>query len=227
MSRGIVAFNRVTADGCFAGPDGSLEWVVPEPEVDARGAESVPSFDTILLGRRTYEMFERLWPRPIDGDGSARHPHDHARSTTSDVMARWVDAAIKVVFSRTRERLAWRNSHLVRHFDAQAIEAMKQEPGKDIVIFGSGSIVAELNRHGLIDEYQFLVSPSLLGSGRPLIGGATSPTALQLLEATPYRSGNVLLRYAPAAAVAGHGDASPGPARNSTTSRVKRSGSSR
>lgn len=195
MSRGIVAFNRVTADGYFAGPDGSLDWVVPEPEVDARGAESAPSFDTILFGRRTYEMFERFWPRPIDGAGSARHPHDHARSTTSDAMAGWVDAATKVVFSRTRERLTWRNSRLVREFDAVAIEAMKRERGRDIIIFGSGSIVAELTRHGLIDEYQFLVSPSLLGSGRPLIGGATAPTALQLLEATPYRSGNVLLRY--------------------------------
>lgn len=195
MNRGIVAFNRVTADGYFAGPDGSLEWVVPEPEVDARGAESVPSFDTILFGRRTYEMFERSWPRAVDDAASARHPRGPGRSAALDAMATWVDAATKVVFSRTRERLTWRNSHLVRDFDARAIEAMKQERGKDIIIFGSGSIVSQLARHGLIDEYQFVVSPSLLGSGRSLIGGAAAPTSLRLLEATAYRSGNVLLRY--------------------------------
>ena len=74
---------------------------------------------------------------------------------------------------------------------------MKQERGKDIIIFGSGSIVSQLARHGLIDEYQFVVSPSLLGSGQPLIGGAPAPTSLSLLEATAYQSGNVLLRYAP------------------------------
>ncbi|HEU5173224.1 MAG TPA: dihydrofolate reductase family protein [Gemmatimonadaceae bacterium] len=196
MNRGIVAFNRVTADGYFAGPDGSLEWVVPEPEVDARGAESVPSFDTILFGRRTYEMFERFWPRAVDDAGSARPPHAPGRTAAFDTMATWVDAATKVVFSRTRERLTWRNSRLVRDFDAQAIEAMKQERGKDIIIFGSGSIVSQLARHGLIDEYQFVVSPSLLGSGQPLIGGAPAPTSLSLLEATAYQSGNVLLRYA-------------------------------
>lgn len=195
MNRGIVAFNRVTADGYFAGPDGSLEWVVPEPEVDARGAESVPSFDTILFGRRTYEMFERFWPRAVDDAGSGRPPHA-GRSAALETMATWVDAATKVVFSRTRERLTWRNSRLVRDFDAQAIEAMKQERGKDIIIFGSGSIVSQLARHGLIDEYQFVVSPSLLGSGQPLIGGAPAPTSLSLLEATAYQSGNVLLRYA-------------------------------
>jgi dihydrofolate reductase len=197
MNRGIVAFNRVTADGYFAGPDGSLEWVVPEPEVDARGAESVPSFDTILFGRRTYEMFERFWPRAVDDAGSARHPHGPRRSAALDTMATWVNAATKVVFSRTRERLTMRNSRLVRDFDARAIEAMKQERGKDIIIFGSGSIVSQLARHGLIDEYQFVVSPSLLGCGQPLIGGASAPTSLRLLEVTAFQSGNVLLRYAP------------------------------
>ena len=195
MNRGIVAFNRVTADGYFAGPDGSLDWVVPEPEVDARGAECAPSFDTILFGRRTYEMFERLWPRAIDDAGSTRHPRGAGRSATLDTMSGWFDAATKVVFSRTRERLTLENSRLVRDFDAREIEAMKQERGKDIIIFGSGSIVAQLTFHGLIDEYQFVVSPSLLGSGQPLIGGAQAPTSLQLLEATAYRSGNVLLRY--------------------------------
>ncbi len=74
---------------------------------------------------------------------------------------------------------------------------MKSRPGKDMIVLGSGSIVSQLTQHGLIDEYQFVVSPILIGSGLPLLTGLSTSMALELKEAKSYPSGNVMLRYAP------------------------------
>jgi dihydrofolate reductase len=101
----------------------------------------------------------------------------------------------KLVFSRTLKDVTWRNSRLLRELDPREIETMKRQPGKEMIIFGSGSIVAQLTQHGLIDEYQFVVCPLLLGSGQPLLGGVSKRLLLDLLEAKALRSGDVMLRY--------------------------------
>jgi dihydrofolate reductase len=194
--RRIVMFNRVTADGYFAGPDGNLEWVVPDEEVDKAGAEAIPGFDTILFGRRTYELFEGFWPHAVDDSPTAPDPHGAGRrSQTMRAMAIWLNEATKLVFSRTRHAVSWRNSRLLHEFDPREIEAMKRQQGQDMIVFGSGSIVSQLTQHGLIDEYQLVVSPILLGSGRPLLSGVSKSLRLDLLEAKKYESGNVMLRY--------------------------------
>jgi dihydrofolate reductase len=102
----------------------------------------------------------------------------------------------KLVFSRTLKDVTWRNSRVLHELDPHEIEAMKRQPGNDMIVFGSGSIVSQLTQHGLIDEYQFVVSPILLGSGRPLLSGVSESSRLDLLEAKQYPSGNVMLRYA-------------------------------
>jgi dihydrofolate reductase len=101
-----------------------------------------------------------------------------------------------LVFSRTLKDVTWRNSRLLHELDPHKVEAMKRQPGKDMIIFGSGSIVSQLTQHGLIDEYQFVVCPILLGSGRPLLSGVSKSASLDLLEAKRYKSGDVMLRYA-------------------------------
>jgi dihydrofolate reductase len=191
--RRIVAFDRVSADGYFSSAGGGLEWVVPEPELDRAAADNLGSADTILFGRRTYEMFESFWPHAADENPHA--PGQHAPEMRA--MATWINAADKVVFSRTRTEVSWRNSRLLPEFDPREIEAMKNGPGKDIMIFGSGSIVSRLTEHGLIDEYSFVVAPTLVGTGRPLVSGVPRALRLDLLEARAYPSGNVVLRYAP------------------------------
>ena len=102
----------------------------------------------------------------------------------------------KLVFSRTLKDVTWRDSRLLRKLDPREIETMKGQPGKDMIIFGSGSIVSQLTQHGLIDEYQFVVCPILLGSGQPLLSGVSKRLRLELLEAKPFPSGDVMLRYA-------------------------------
>jgi dihydrofolate reductase len=111
-------------------------------------------------------------------------------------MAIWINAAKKIVFSKTRKDVTWSNSILLRELDPGEIEKMKRQPaGSDLLIFGSGSIASQLTRHGLIDEYQFVVSPLLLGDGRSLLTGVPRSVRLELLEAKPFPSGNVMMRY--------------------------------
>ncbi|AKT35916.1 dihydrofolate reductase family protein [Chondromyces crocatus] len=195
--RKIVMFNRVTADGYVAGADGGLDWVVPDEAIDRAGVESMPASDTILFGRRTYEMFESFWPNALGDAATAPDPHAEGRRTEGlHAMAVWIQEATKIVFSRTRKEVTWKNSQLLHEFDPEAIAALKQQPGKDMMVFGSGAIASQLLEHGLVDEVHFVVGPMLLGSGRSLLGGVTRRTPLKLLEAKPYPSGNVVLRYA-------------------------------
>ncbi|HET7232664.1 MAG TPA: dihydrofolate reductase family protein [Longimicrobium sp.] len=194
--RRIIAFNRVSADGYFSAPDGNLNWTVPEPELDRAAAEGLGGTGTILFGRRTYEMFESFWPHALDDSDTAEDPHAAGRrSPEIRAMAEWINNAVKIVFSTTRKEVPWRNSRLLPAFDPAEVEAIKSQPGNDIMIFGSGSIVSQLTEHGLIDEYQFIVGPILLGSGKMLVSGVPSTLRLELAEAKAFPSGNVRLRY--------------------------------
>jgi len=202
--RRIVAFNNVSADGFYSGADGGLGWVIQDSELDrsimadadrsaALGSGTDPG--TILFGRRTYEQFESFWPHALDDSQTAPSPHGPGRSVEMRGMAIWINAAKKIVFSRTRQQVTWSNSTLVRTFDPREIEALKRQPGSDMLIFGSGSIASLLTRHGLIDEYQFVVNALLLGDGRSLLTGVPRSLRLTLLESKAFPTGNVLLRY--------------------------------
>jgi dihydrofolate reductase len=194
--RRIVMFNRVTVDGFFAGPDGSLDWVVPDKDLDRAGASGIPGTDTVLFGRRTYEMFAAFWPYALDDSPTSPNPHmPRQRSPEMRAMSTMLNEATKLVFSRTLKEVTWNNSRVLPTFDPREIEAMKRQPGKDMIVFGSGSIVSQLTKHGLIDEYQFVVDPVLLGKGKRLLGDLPTSTKLELKEAKAYPSGNVMLRY--------------------------------
>ena len=194
--RRIMVFNRVSADGYFASSKGDLDWAVQDEELEQMAAESLDGADTILFGRRTYEMFESFWPKAVTEAPTAPDPHGAGRES-ADVRALgvWINAATKWVFSRTRKEVTWNNSHLRRELDPREIETLKRGPGKDIMIFGSGSIVSRLTELGLIDAYDLIVNPVLLGGGRPLIDGLSSRHPLRLQQTRQFRSGNVLLLY--------------------------------
>ena len=92
----------------------------------------------------------------------------------------------KLVFSKSLKHATWKNSRVLHELDPREIETMKSQPGKDMIIFGSGTIVSQLTQHGLIDEYQFVVCPILLGSGRPLLSNVSKNLRLDLVEAKQY-----------------------------------------
>ena len=199
--RQIMMFNQVSADGYFATPDGNLNWVVPDEKLDKESAKETPGADTVLFGRKTYEMFASFWPHVLDDSPTAPDPHHAGRKTPEmRAMAKMLNESKKVVFSRTLKEATWKNTRIVREFDPREIEALKRQDGGGIIIFGSGTIVSELTKHGLIDEYQFVVCPILLGEGRSLLHGLPKSSQVTLQEAKPYPSGKVVLRYGRAAA---------------------------
>jgi dihydrofolate reductase len=196
--RKIIAYDRVSADGYFSTSDGKLDWTVPDPEIEKGAAESSSQGPgTMLFGRRTYDMFEAFWPHAVDDSDSSPDPHRAGRRNPElRAMATYINEATKIVFSRTKPEVTWKNSQLRREIDASEIEALKQGPGRDVMLFGSGAVVSKLSELGLIDEYTFIVGPVLLGAGRQLITGVPNHVKLELLEARPSAAGNVLLRYA-------------------------------
>lgn len=195
-TRRIVMFNRVSADGYFTDANGKLDWVVQDEALNKAAAANLSGPGTMLVGRRTYDMFEAFWPHALDDSATAPDPHGPGRSQEIRAMAVWINEATKLVLSRTRKSVTWKNSRLYHELDPREIEALKKQPGSDIMIFGSGSLVTQLTERGLIDEYQFVVNPILLGSGRPLLSGATVNAKLDHLESKAFPSGNVMIRYA-------------------------------
>jgi dihydrofolate reductase len=151
-----------------------------------------------LFGRRTYQIFEVFLAHAVaDETGTVPDPHNPGRrSREHGTIATALNRMTKLFFSRTLKDASWRNSRLLREVDPRQIEAMKGQGGGDMIIFGSGSIVSQLTQHGLIDEYQFAVCPTLLGSGQPLLKGVSKGSRLSLLEAKAFASGDVLIRYA-------------------------------
>ena len=194
----IVAFHWVTADGHFAAVDGNLDWVVADKEQAKAAAKDIPTFDTVLFGRRTYEIFAEFWPHAVvDASGTVPDPHHPGRRSSEHApIATALNQMTKLVFSKTLKDVTWKNSVLIRKLDPREIETMKSRPGKDMIVFGSGSIVSQLMQHGLIDEYQFAVCPIFLGSGQQLLREVSKQLRLDLLETKRLPSGDVMLRYA-------------------------------
>jgi dihydrofolate reductase len=140
----------------------------------------------LLFGRITYEMMASYWPTP------------HAIENFP-VVAEGMNNLPKVVFSRTMDKASWSNTKLVKGDLAAEVRKMKKEPGKDMVILGSGSIVSQLAQQGLIDEYQVAVNPIVLGKGRTMFDGIKDKLTLKLTKTRPFANGSVVLCYEPAA----------------------------
>ena len=189
--RRIVMINWISVDGFFAGPDGELDWIVRDPEVDKALHEPRPDepeaggSDTMLLGNTTYTLFENSWPQ-VAKDPNA--PEDLHR------LAEEVIGMNKIVFSRTRKDVTWENSKLFRGNLTEEIQRLKKEAGSPIIIFGSGTIVQQLSRERLIDEYLLAVTPVVLGRGKALFQNVEKLN-MHLTEVRHFNSGNILLRY--------------------------------
>jgi dihydrofolate reductase len=182
--RKIIMLNRVSLDGFFAGPKGEIDWFIPDPELD-KAVHGVGRADTTLFGRVTYQMFESVWPR-MAADPNA--PEDMRRTGIE------INQMTKVVFSKTLKQVTWENSQLFKGNVVEEVSKLKQGNGLDMMIFGSGTIVQQLTDAGLIDEYLFVVTPVVLGKGKPLFEGVKR-TDLELVQTKGFASGNVLLHF--------------------------------
>ena len=193
--RRIKVFDRVSADGYFADVNGSLDWVVPDPDVDAEAGSNLGDNDAMLFGRKTYEMFESFWPKALEDESLLPHGGGDEQPSALRAMAQWINHSEKVVFSSSLKEVTWNRSRLEPKFRARDVEAMKRAPGGGILVFGSGSIVSELVRHDLVDDLQLVVCPVLLGSGRKLVTHVDVQRSLKLVDSKAYPSGNIVLTY--------------------------------
>jgi dihydrofolate reductase len=175
---------NITLDGCCDHRTGSTD-----EELHHYWAENLARADALLFGRVTYEMMEAAWRLPATG-------------VWPDWMADWmvpfartIDAAKKYVVSRTLDRVDW-NAQLVRGDLRTAVEQLKREPGKGLFV-GGVTLPLALAELGLIDEYEFVVHPRLVGHGPTLFAGLSKHVDLKLVGRREFGSGAVAMRYEP------------------------------
>ena len=175
--RTLAATLFMTLDGVVEAPD---KWSFPfwSDETGKFKSDELHATDALLLGRVTYEGFAAAWPGRKDEEGFA----DRFNSMP------------KYVASKTLKKLEWNNSHLIKGDLAAEVSKLKQQPGHDIVIHGSPTLIRSLLPHDLIDEYRLLVYPIVLGRGKRLFD-ETSQAKLKLAESETFSKGVVKLVY--------------------------------
>jgi len=185
----LMVFNSVTLDGYFAGANGDLSWAhkgSDDPEFQAFTADNAKGGGRLLFGRKTYELMAGYWPTP-------------AALQSNPVVAERMNSLPKIVFSRTLAEASWSNTTLLTGDLASEVRRLKQTPGEDMVIFGSGTIVSQLTPLGLIDEYQVVMVPVVLGKGKTMFDGIPKALALKLTNTRRFGNGRVFLCYEPTA----------------------------
>ena len=182
----LSVFNLVTLDGYFSGEGGDISWHRRDAEFNKLTEELSGRGSTLLFGRVTYQLMASYWP-------SAAALQD------DPVTAPRMNTAEKVVFSTTLEKADWNNTRLVKSDLLGEVKKLKAGYGKGLMILGSGQIVSQLADESLIDDYQILVNPVVIGKGRTMFDSVKKRLSLKLTNSRIFGNGNVLLTYAPEA----------------------------
>ncbi len=184
--RKVVVSEYVTLDGVMEDPGGAegfehggWSFQFWNEEAAKFKFDELFASDALLLGRVTYQGFAKAWPSMTDEAGFADR----------------MNSLPKFVVSTTLEEVAWNNSRLIKGNIAEEVYKLKQQPGQDILIAGSGELVHTLMQHDLIDEYRLMVYPVVLGSGKRLFRDGSDTTVLRLVETKTFSSGVVVLSY--------------------------------
>jgi len=184
----LIMFNQLSLDGYFVDARGDMSWAhdpMPDEEWDTFVDGNARGGGLLVFGRVTHDLMASYWPTP-------------AAAQNAPVVAERMNSLPKVVFSRTRRESPWANTTMLSGDPASEVGRLKGGSGPDMAIMGSGSIVAPLAAAGLIDRYQLVVVPVVLGAGRPLFEGLTVKLNLRLVDTRSFANGNVLLTYQPA-----------------------------
>jgi dihydrofolate reductase len=183
MLRKLSVFNSISLDGHFTDGTSDMSWAhAQDPEWEQFTAENAGGDAELIFGRKTYEMMASFWPTP------------QAKQMMPEVAAS-MNRMRKNVFSRSLKDVSWDNSRLVRGDLAAEVRRLKSEPGPGLLIMGSGQIVSQLTQAGLIDDFQLVTVPIVLGKGRPLFEGVTSRPGLELTKTRIFKSGKIVAWY--------------------------------
>ena len=192
MNGRVMVFNSVSLDGYFTDANNDMSWAHKDPNdaewnafVGENASGGAAGGGAMLFGRITYEQMAGFWPTPP------------AMEMMPDV-AKGMNEMTKIVFSRSLKKAEWSNTKLMKGDLATEVRKLKKGD-QDIVIMGSGTIVSQLTQARLIDEYQLVVNPIVLGKGRTMFEGVKDRLTLKRTKTRNFKNGNVVLTYEPVA----------------------------
>jgi dihydrofolate reductase len=181
--RKLLVFNQTSLDSFIADDNSDMSWAhKQDPEWNDWVAGNASGGGELLFGRVTYQQMASFWPSPM-------------AFQSMPVVAERMNSAPKVVFSRTLAKAEWNNTRLIKSDIADAVRKLKSEPGQGLVLMGSASIVSQLAQADLIDSYQLVVNPIILGSGKSMFDGLEKHVQLKHTSTRTFKNGNVALSY--------------------------------
>ena len=184
--RRLISFMHISLDGFVAGPKGEMDWINLDDELFDFVGKFTDESDAALYGRVTYQMMESYWPTAGEKDGASKHEIEHSR---------WYNNVTKFVLSRTMHEANLKNTTVIPDNIPQHIGRIKQQTGRNIIMFGSPGAAHTLMQHDLIDDYRLFVNPVLLGTGIPMFAGIRELKQLRSVETKTFPSGVVGLHY--------------------------------
>lgn len=184
--RKVISFMHVSLDGFVAGPKGEMDWIKVDEEIFEHVGKRINETDTALYGRRTYQMMENYWPNAADQPDASQHDIEHSK---------WYKNTHKVVLSKTMKDTDLTNTRIISDNVSESLNAIKQTPGSEILLFGSPTTTHFLIQEDLIDGYWLFVNPIILGEGIPLFTDIKHKIKLNLLSTRPFACGVTELNY--------------------------------
>jgi dihydrofolate reductase len=178
----ILAFNFVTLNGFLCDLNGDISWHRHGEEENQFASEGLQSKSTLLFGRKTYEMMASYWPTD-------------AAMQNDPTVAEGMNNSEKIVISKTLQKANWKNTKIISHDVINEIRRLKELPGNNITLLGSGSILTLLAENRLIDEYLIMIDPVAIGAGIPIFQNIKYSLNLKLSNVKTFKSGVVLLSY--------------------------------
>jgi dihydrofolate reductase len=172
----------VSVDGYFEGENADISWHNVDAAFNDFAIEQLHSIDTILFGRKTYQLMVSYWPTD-------------AAKNNDPAVTELMNNTEKIVFSKTLKEVEWNNTKLIKDNIPEEILKLKQQAGKDIIVFGSANLLSALINLDVVDEFRMMINPLILGKGNSLFQNINDTIKLGLVKATPFKSGNVLLYY--------------------------------
>ncbi len=184
--RNLIFFMHTSLDGFVAGLNGEMDWIKVDEEMFDFVATMTDQADAALYGRVTYEMMQSYWPTAGEQPNATKHDKEHSN---------WYNNVSKVVLSKTMQETGLHNTKVIGGQLSDNINKLKQQDGKNILIFGSPGASQSLLNEGLIDEFWLFVNPIILGQGMPLFKDITGTIKLKLAESKPFACGVIALHY--------------------------------
>ncbi|MGV3685613.1 MAG: dihydrofolate reductase family protein [Daejeonella sp.] len=184
--RKLISFMHISLDGFVAGPNGEMNWIKAEEEIFDHVGKRIKEGNTAIYGRVTYQMMEDYWPTAGEKPTATQHDIEHAK---------WYNNVYKVVLSKTMEGSDLTNTKIISDNLSNEINEIKQQAGKEILLFGSPTAAHSLIQQNLIDGYWLFVNPIILGKGIPLFTGIKDKIKLKLLSTHQFACGVTELNY--------------------------------